>query len=153
EFQPIVTIYLESAGSALPAPMVALRESATEPAQFAFDLGQLGQHPGLFSLVVSGAAPWVSQGLDATGAAALAQAQRHFQWATPPKIVRVLSEKRATFACTPGLNRPDASIGPGIWAAGDYPAGPYPATLEGAVQSGLSAARSAMRQPVGASSS
>jgi len=153
EFQPIVTIYLESAGSALPAPMVALRESATEPAQFAFDLGQLGQHPGLFSLVVSGAAPWISQGLDATGAAALAQAQRHFQWATPPKIVRVLSEKRATFACTPGLNRPDASIGPGIWAAGDYLAGPYPATLEGAVQSGLSAARSAMRQPVGASSS
>ncbi|WP_431287300.1 hydroxysqualene dehydroxylase HpnE [Roseateles chitinivorans] len=153
EFQPIVTIYLESAGSALPAPMVALRESATEPAQFAFDLGQLGQHPGLFSLVVSGAAPWVAQGLDATGAAALAQAQRHFQWATPPKIVRVLSEKRATFACTPGLNRPDASIGPGIWAAGDYLAGPYPATLEGAVQSGLSAARSAMRQPVGATSS
>ncbi|HEY1396092.1 hydroxysqualene dehydroxylase HpnE [Roseateles sp.] len=149
EFQPIVTIYLESAGSALPTPMVALRESTDEPAQFAFDLGQLGQHPGLFSLVVSGAASWVAQGLEATGIAALAQAQRHFQWATPPKIVRVLSEKRATFACTPGLIRPEASIRPGVWAAGDYLAGPYPATLEGAVQSGLSAARSAMRQSNG----
>ncbi|RZI62880.1 MAG: phytoene dehydrogenase [Rubrivivax sp.] len=153
EFQPIVTVYVESAGSTLPAPMVALRESATEPAQFAFDLGQLGQHPGLFSLVVSGAAPWIAQGLEATGAAALTQAQRHFQWATPPKIVRVLSEKRATFACTPGLIRPGASIAPGVWAAGDYLAGPYPATLEGAVRSGLSAARSAMRQFVGATTS
>nr|WP_297529941.1 hydroxysqualene dehydroxylase HpnE [uncultured Roseateles sp.] len=148
EFQPIVTVYLDSAGSSLPAPMVALRESATEPAQFAFDLGQLGQHPGLFSLVVSGAAPWVAQGLAATGAAALAQARAHFQWVTPPKIVRVLSEKRATFACTPDLIRPDAAIAPGIWAAGDYLAGPYPATLEGAVRSGLSASRSAMRHSV-----
>ncbi|MDH0864267.1 hydroxysqualene dehydroxylase HpnE [Mitsuaria sp. GD03876] len=147
EFQPIVTIYLESAGSALPAPMVALRESATEPAQFAFDLGQLDQQPGLFSLVVSGAAPWIERGLEATGAAALAQAERHFQWASPPRIVRVLSEKRATFACTPGLRRPEAPIAPGLWAAGDYLAGPYPATLEGAVRSGLAAARSAMRQP------
>ncbi|WP_431261268.1 hydroxysqualene dehydroxylase HpnE [Roseateles chitinivorans] len=149
EFQPIVTIYLESAGSALPAPMVALRESSTAPAQFAFDLGQLGQQAGLFSLVVSGAAPWVARGLDITGAAALAQAQQHFHWATPPRIVRVLSEKRATFACTPNLRRPDPLVVPGIWAAGDYLAGPYPATLEGAVRSGLAAARSAMRQPLG----
>ncbi|WP_148661360.1 hydroxysqualene dehydroxylase HpnE [Roseateles chitosanitabidus] len=146
EFQPIVTLYLESAGSALPAPMVALRESATEPAQFAFDLGQLGHPPGLFSLVVSGAAPWVARGLDVTGEAALAQARRHFVWKTEPRIVRVLSEKRATFACTPGLARPDAVIAPGLQAAGDYLAGPYPATLEGAVRSGLAAARSAMRQ-------
>ena len=32
-----------------------------------------------------------------------------------------------------------ASI-PGLFAAGDYIAGPYPATLEGAVRSGLEAA-------------
>ena len=146
EFQPIVTIYLESPGSALPAPMVALRDSATEPAQFAFDLGQLGHQPGRFSLVVSGAAPWIARGLDATGEAALTQARRHFDWRSEPRIVRVLSEKRATFACTPGLIRPEAAIAPGLWAAGDYLAGPYPATLEGAVRSGLAAARSAMRQ-------
>ena len=145
-FQPIVTIYLESPGSALPAPMVAMRESSEEPAQFAFDLGLLGHQPGLFSLVVSGAAPWIERGLEATGDAALAQAIRHFQWVAPPRIVRVLSEKRATFACTPGLKRPEAAIAPGLWAAGDYLAGPYPATLEGAVRSGLAAARSAMRQ-------
>ena len=146
EFQPIVTVYLQSAGSSLPAPMVALRESPAEPAQFAFDLGQLGVHPGLFSLVVSGAAPWIAKGLEATGEAALAQALRNFRWVAAPRIVRVLSEKRATFACTPGLRRPQASIAAGLWAAGDYLAGPYPATLEGAVRSGLNAARSAMRQ-------
>lgn len=150
EFQPIVTLYLESPGSSLPAPMVALRESAAEPAQFAFDLGQLGHHAGLFSLVVSGAAPWIARGLAETGAAALAQARRHFTWQTEPRIVRVLSEKRATFACTPNQRRPEAPIASGLWAAGDYLAGPYPATLEGAVRSGLSAARSAMRQPAGA---
>jgi hydroxysqualene dehydroxylase len=48
-------------------------------------------------------------------------------------------EIRATFACTPGLQRPEAAIAPGLWAAGDYVAGPYPATLEGAVRSGLNA--------------
>lgn len=146
EFQPIVTVYLRSDGSRLPAPMVALRESPEDPAQFAFDLGALGQQDGLFSLVISGAAAWIERGLEATGAAALAQARRVLPWSTTPEIVRVLSEKRATFACTPGLQRPKADVANGLVAAGDYLAGPYPATLEGAVRSGLAAARSAMRQ-------
>jgi monoamine oxidase len=30
---------------------------------------------------------------------------------------------------------------PGLWLAGDYVAGEYPATLEGAVRSGVAAAR------------
>ena len=50
-------------------------------------------------------------------------------------------EKRATFACTPGLERPGAEMAPGLYAAGDYVQGPYPATLEGAVRSGVAAAR------------
>ncbi|SEL02095.1 squalene-associated FAD-dependent desaturase [Roseateles sp. YR242] len=145
EFQPIITVYLESEGSALPAPMVALRETAEAPAQFAFDLGQLAQRPGLFSFVISGAAPWVERGLDATAEATLAQAIQTLPWRTPPRIHRVLSEKRATFACTPGLLRPSAALLPGLVAAGDYLAGPYPATLEGAVRSGLAAAHSVMR--------
>jgi predicted NAD/FAD-dependent oxidoreductase len=49
-------------------------------------------------------------------------------------------EKRATFACTPGLRRPPTHIAPGLMACGDYVTGPYPATLEGAVRSGLAAA-------------
>jgi len=82
-------------------------------------------------------------GLAATGQAVLLQAQRDFPagtWATPPRVLRVLAEKRATFRCAPALDRPEQVIAPGLMAAGDYVAGPYPATLEGAVRSGEAAA-------------
>jgi len=55
------------------------------------------------------------------------------------QAVQTVVEKRATFACTPGLQRPPMRIAPGLLACGDYVAGPYPATLEGAVRSGLAA--------------
>ncbi len=61
----------------------------------------------------------------------------------PLEIVRTIVEKRATFACTPGLVRPSMEVAPGLFACGDYLAGPYPATLEGAVRSGVAAARAA----------
>ena len=56
------------------------------------------------------------------------------------QAVQTIVEKRATFACTPGLLRPAQQIAPGLLACGDYVAGPYPATLEGAVRSGVAAA-------------
>ena len=138
-YQPIITVYLSSPGSALPAPMLALREGPDAPAQFIFDHGQLGGASGRFACVVSGAASWVERG--GCAEAVLAQALRELSWATPPVIDKVLTEKRATFACTPGLARPPAQITPGLWAAGDYIDGPYPATLEGAVRAGLAAAQ------------
>lgn len=138
-FEPIITVYLHSHGSALPAPMLALREGPDAPAQFVFDHGQLGGAPGRFAFVVSGAAPWVARG--GCAEAVLAQAMRELRWATAPVVDRLLTEKRATFACTPGLARPPARIAPGLWAAGDYVDGPYPATLEGAVRAGRSAAQ------------
>lgn len=138
-YQPIITVYLSSPGSALPAPMLALREGPDAPAQFIFDHGQLGGASGRFACVVSGAASWVERG--GCAEAVLAQALRELSWATPPVIDKVLTEKRATFACTPGLARPPAQIAPGLWAAGDYIDGPYPATLEGAVRAGLAAAQ------------
>jgi len=138
-FEPIITVYLQSDGSSLPSPMLALREGPDAPAQFVFDHGQLGGAPGRFAFVVSGAAPWVERG--GCAEAVLAQAQKELRWATPPRVDKVLTEKRATFACTPGLARPPARIAPGLWAAGDYVAGPYPATLEGAVRAGIAAAQ------------
>ena len=93
---------------------------------------------------VSGARAWVDRGLDATGQAVLQQATRAFApgtWPTPPTLLRALAEKRATFRCTPGLRRPWAALSPGLVAAGDYIAGPYPATLEGAVRSAEVAVR------------
>ncbi|MFT7774591.1 hydroxysqualene dehydroxylase HpnE [Roseateles sp.] len=138
-FEPIITVYLNSPGSRLPAPMLALRDGPDAPAQFVFDQGQLGGAPGRFAFVVSGAAPWVARG--GCAEAVQAQARRELHWATPPVIDRMLTEKRATFACTPGLVRPPHRIAPGLFAAGDYVLGPYPATLEGAVRAGLAAAQ------------
>jgi hypothetical protein len=52
------------------------------------------------------------------------------------QAVKTVVEKRATFVCSPRLQRPAAAISRGWWACGDYVQGPYPATLEGAVRSG-----------------
>jgi predicted NAD/FAD-dependent oxidoreductase len=70
----------------------------------------------------------------------LAQAQT--QLGLSLQAVKTVVEKRATFACTPDLQRPPAQVLAGMVACGDYVAGPYPATLEGAVRSGVSAAQS-----------
>ena len=142
-YEPIVTVYLQCRQARLPCPMTALVEAADAPAQFAFDHGALGGAPGVFAFVVSGARAWVDRGLDATGAAVLRQARRAFApgtWPSPPTVLRVLAEKRATFRCTPDLLRPRAAVASSLAAAGDYIDGPYPATLEGAVRSGETAA-------------
>jgi hydroxysqualene dehydroxylase len=147
DYEPIVTVYLASPGSRLAQPMTALHTSALHPAQFVFDLGALdrgGARDGLFAFVVSGARDWLERGLDATAQAARQQAQDAFApgtWREAPRLVRAIAERRATFSCVPGLQRPPAAIAPGLVAAGDYVEGPYPATLEGAVRSGLDAVR------------
>ena len=145
-YEPIVTVYARSAGCRLPEPMMALSASAVAPAQFVFDRGRLGGADGLLAFVVSGAADWVERGSEAVEAAALAQARQTLApWlAGPLEVVRTIVEKRATFACTPGLVRPSGRVVEGIFAAGDYVDGPYPATLEGAVRSGAAAAAAAV---------
>ena len=141
DHEPIVTVYVRSAGSRLAQPMTALRAGPAAPAQFLFDHGALGGAPGLFAAVASGARDWAQRGGEATARAVLAQLQSFPDgtWRSPPSVLRTLSEKRGTFLCSPGLKRPAATIAPGLCAAGDYVAGPYPATLEGAVRSGLAA--------------
>jgi len=55
------------------------------------------------------------------------------------RVLQTVVEKRATFACTPNLQRPGNNPHPGLTVCGDYIEGPYPATLEGAVMSGIQA--------------
>lgn len=146
-YEPIVTAYLHDPGLRFPVPLVALAADDQAPAQYAFDLGALGHAPGLFAFVVSGARSWVDRGLAATGEAIRRQARRAFPGAFgATDVVRhIAAEHRATFACTPGLDRPQALIAPGLVAAGDYVKGPYPATLEGAVRAGEAAAALVLR--------
>ena len=143
-YQPIVTAYLGDAKLQLPLPMLALRAGPDAPAQFVFDLGAISGRQGVFAFVVSGAATWLADGSAACGQAVLRQARATFSGAflgTDDRVLQHLSaERRATFACTPGLQRPTMTIAPGLAAAGDHVAGPYPATLEGAVRSGQAAA-------------
>ena len=137
EHEALTTVYVHAPVARLRQPMLALPSNAAEPAQFVFDRGQLGGPAGLLAFVVSAS----SAGGATLTRQVLAQAARQLgQTALEP--VQTIVEKRATFACTPGLQRPAARIAPGLLACGDYVAGPYPATLEGAVRSGLAAARS-----------
>ncbi len=136
--EAIASVTLEAVGLRLPAPMVALREDATSPAQFIFDHGALGMEPGVAVAVVSGAAAWLDVPLRDLGERVREQIRAAFPGldAVGRLAVRhVACEKRATFACTPTLRRPPSAICPGLYAAGDYVEGPYPATLEGAVRS------------------
>ncbi len=139
QHQAITTVYAQAAAppARWRAPMLALRASAAEPAQFVFDhdaITRPGQATGLLAFVIS-----TSRGERAQlEAAVIAQARRQLGLGVRPLLSVI--EKRATFACTPGLQRPARTIAPGLSACGDYIDGPYPATLEGAVRSGLGAA-------------
>lgn len=142
QFEPIVTVHLEAPGARLAAPMMAMTAGPDDPAQFLFDHGALSGAEGRLTAVISAATPWLGRGLASTAAATEQQVARAFAaepWAGSIRVVAVLADKRATFRCAPGLNRPGASIAPGLWAAGDYVDGPYPATIEGAVRSGRAA--------------
>ncbi|MBW8899475.1 MAG: FAD-dependent oxidoreductase [Massilia sp.] len=147
EYEPIATVYLQyPAGVRLPLPFCALADApaANRWGQFVFDRGQLdpGQD-GLLAVVISGADALTAIGQDALVTAVAAQLADAFGLPSlaTPLWSRTITEKRATFACTPGLARPPSATAlPGLALAGDYTACDYPATLEAAVRSGVAAA-------------
>lgn len=146
EYEPITTCYLQyDASIRLTQPFLALLDDAKAGnwGQFVFDRGQLAaDQAGLLAVVVSASAQAIASGKDALSAAVarqLAQALRQPALLTP-RWSKVISEKRATFVCTPALARPAVETGlENLFLAGDYVASDYPATLEAAVQSGVAA--------------
>jgi hypothetical protein len=138
----IATVYLRSTGNGnrmdqavLSRPMVALDSGPNAPAQFVFDRGALSgerAQRGILAAVVSAC----QAEREHITQAVLAQIQDQLGM-DGLQVITTVVERRATFSCTPGLIRPPARIGPGLWACGDHVQGPYPATLEGAVRSGL----------------
>lgn len=148
DYEPITTCYLRYAPDVqLPTPMLALADDAAmaQWGQFVFDRGQLAlRDAGLLAVVVSASSEALADGSDALAAALAAQlaAALRDPRLLQPQRVRVITEKRATFSCTPGLRRPGNESGSaGLLVAGDYTASDYPATLESAVRSGVQAAR------------
>ena len=146
-YEPITTVYLQYAASTvLDLPFYALADRAEigHWGQFVFDRGQLdAAQAGLFAVVISTAAAAAEmdrKDLAAAVAAQLAAVLGKAECAAPV-WTQVITEKRATFACTPGLVRPATATSiAGLAMAGDFTAGDYPATLESAVRSGVQAA-------------
>lgn len=143
--EPIVTAYLQYPPSVtLPFPMVG---NAGGHLQWLFDRGALGGPAGLLAAVIS------AQGRHQALSPEALTAQLHAEITTLlpglplPSWHKVITEKRATFACTPNLERPtNRTPLPGLFLAGDYTAGDYPATLEGAVRSGQQAAQHVLEE-------
>lgn len=138
---PICTVYLRyPPGTVLPFPLIGLLGTT---AQWVCDLAVTGRD-GLISAVVSGS------GLHMEAPKALlvervsAELARFFPEWPAPLTGFVLRERRATFLSAVGVDalRPRAATPcPNLHLAGDATATGYPATLEGAVRSGLECAR------------
>ena len=137
---PICTVYLQYPPTVtLGSDMIGMVDSTS---QWVFDRAIAGQ-PGQMAVVISG--PGTHMAMPNADLAQhitdeLAQLNPHWPAPLDWKIIR---EKRATFACHTNVH----TLRPGhrsplrnLWLAGDYVDTGYPATLEGAVRSGLTCA-------------
>jgi predicted NAD/FAD-binding protein len=142
-FEAIATAVMDCDGLRLRNPMVMLQQG---PAQFAFDHGALGAQPGRLVLVASAASEFDALSTQDLGHLMVKQVCQELlpPQAPRPLLRSVLRDRRATWLASAGLARPQSGIAPGLIAAGDFVAGPYPATLEGAVRSGLEAAQTVL---------
>lgn len=136
DYEPIATVYLQYAPDvALPFPLFGLHGGH---GQWAVDRGD-----GLLAAVISGHGPW-EELADAELAGYLHGELGQIRLPAWHAVVR---EKRATFSCRPHLARATmATAHRRLILAGDHTWSDYPGTLEGAVRSGLAAARACLRE-------
>lgn len=135
QYEAIATLYLQYPSHVqLTKPMLALADG---PAQYVFDRGATHGQVGLLALVVSAAShlpdDWVEK---ARGQLAKIAALPQPIWQ------KTIVEKQASYACRPHLYRPENHTShTGLFLAGDYTAGSFPATLESATLSGVKSAK------------
>lgn len=139
--EPIATVYLAwPRETPLPMPRWILLHDDGQRAwgQWLFDRGCLGAHR-VAAVVVSVCSRLEGHAREAIGEAVARQVARQLELPMP-QAHRTVIEKRATVCCTPQRPRVAcdafADALPGLWLAGDYTDGEYPATLEAAVRSG-----------------
>lgn len=146
-YEPIVTAYLKydrPLGVAQP-----MQKLAGTPGQWLFDRGQLDGPDGLAAVVISTERPGEQRDHPALLRAIEDQLRRVLPALPPPAWLKVIAERRATYACRAGLERPrPGAIAPGLYLAGDYTDPELPATLEAAARSGVAAARELLARPL-----
>jgi predicted NAD/FAD-dependent oxidoreductase len=145
-YEPICTLYLQYPESViLPQPMIGFFNTT---AQWAIDRS-INQQKGLIAVIISGSGQHTqiqhSQLVDQ-----IHQELKQYLPELPPIIsYKVIIERRATFSCRVNIEqqRPDNQTTiAGLFLAGDYTNTGYPATLEGAIKSGICAANKIANQ-------
>jgi squalene-associated FAD-dependent desaturase len=134
EYEPILTAYLAYAQAVrLPAAMVGVGGTA----HFLFPRGER-----IVAAVTSARGPHLDLPREELVARIHAEVVAAAGPLPPPEWSQVIVEKRATFACRPGVERPGCETPlANFLIAGDYVASDYPATLEAAVRSGVACTR------------
>lgn len=140
-YQPICTIYLQYPPDITTGlPMLGMLGGY---GQWLFDRAIYDQ-PGLMAVVIS------SEGshMELDNEQLIQQIKNEIALLYPDwpeaENAMVIREKRATFHCSCDINRlrpGNKTAVAGLWLAGDFTNTGYPATLEGAVRSGLQCAR------------
>ncbi len=139
QYQPIYTIYLQySTDTKLPHAMIGLAGTLS---QWVFDRGILcGQH-GLMAVIISAEGAHQNCSQDELALTVASELHQAFPVLKKPLWHQVIAEKRATFSCQVDLARPSHETHQkNLYIAGDYTYADYPATIEGAVRSGVNAA-------------
>jgi hydroxysqualene dehydroxylase len=138
-YEPIYTCYLQYPPSvSMPRAMTGFDGGIV---QWIFDRGRLGGAAGLLAAVISARGEHQSFSHDAVASAIQRELATCLPQLPAPLWSRVIAEKRATYACRPGIARPgNRTAVDNLYLAGDYTASDYPATLESAVRSGIMAA-------------
>lgn len=133
EYEPIMTAYLAYAQPvSLPGPMIG----SVGTAHFLFQRGA-----SLITAVTSGRGPHLDLSREDIIARIHQQIEEVAGLLPLPAWSQVIVEKRATFACRPGVERPSVETPlANFHVCGDYVASDYPATLEAAVRSGVACA-------------
>jgi squalene-associated FAD-dependent desaturase len=139
--EPVATLYLQyPQQTRLPQPVLGLEDAL---AQWVFDRRVCGQ-PGLMAVVMSARGAHAQMTGETLTKRIAAELASSFPYWPAHQNSLLIREKRATFSSRVGIdqlrpaNRTPVS---GLWLAGDYTANGLPATLEGAVRSGITCAR------------
>lgn len=145
-YEPITTVYLQY------PPTTRLGRDVIGIAgglgQWLFDRRIAGQ-PGLMAVVISATGRHSAMShADLANTVAGEIVRLYPRWPAPLEKL-VIEEKRATFACKVGVDafRPLSQTPiKGLWLAGDFTHTGYPATLEGAIRSGIGAAHGVLHE-------